>query len=176
PLLGQGRVVLPRAEATGDGGGGERGLPSAHGPAAGLGQAVNDAARFGGRVLQVLHALVDDALGNGDAGVLGGPQGLHLRDGNRALVHVMAVGRRGVIPAAARRLRPAGEFDRSGQDVLEPAAAVVVLLLAVDRNQEEKGEAVAVHVAARFHGIVGIGQEAVALAALHEPIDGPANV
>src|SRR5438128_5798157 len=176
PLFDQRRVVLAGVEAAGDGRRRERGLAAAHGPAAGLRQAINHAAVVRGGVFQVLDRLVDRALGHGYAGVLGGAERLHLRHRDRALVGVMAVGGRGVIPTAPGGLSLADKTDRPCQHILELAAAVVVFLLAVALGQEERAEAVAIHVATGLGGDVGIGQQTVALATIHEPVGCPAYV
>src|SRR5262249_12614182 len=143
--------------------------PSHRRPAA-VGQAVDDAAAVGGAVFQVFVGLVDNALGNDDAGVPGRPQRLHLGDGDRAFVEAAAVGAGDVAPAAARRLRLTGESDGARQNAFQLLAPFAVFLLAVNLREEEQGEPVAVHVPARLGGVVRVADEAVALAAFHEPI------
>src|SRR5262245_44073497 len=172
PLLDQRRLVLAGGEAARDGRRGQ-GRPAV--AAAAAAEAVDHAALGVGGVGQVLDRLVDDFFRHHDAGVAGGPDRLELGDRHRALVEVAAVGRRHVAPATAAGLGPAAELHRPRQDVLQLLAAVAVLLLAVDRRQEEQGEAVTVHVAAGLAGVVGVADQAVGLAADHQPIDGPAD-
>src|SRR4029077_12482193 len=100
PALDNLGVVLAGVEGTGDGGGGKGG-PVA--PAARR-QAVNHAAALRRTLLEVFLRLLDDALGDDDAGVAAGAQRLHLGDGRRALVAVAALLARRVIPAAPGRL------------------------------------------------------------------------
>src|SRR5262249_20991431 len=160
-------IVLAGAEAAGDGRRGQGGPAVA---AAAAAEAVDDAALGVGAVGQVLDRLVDDLLGHDDAGVAGGAQGLQLGDGDRALVEVAAVGRGDVAPAAAVGLGLAAELDGARQDVFHLLAAVAVFLFAVDAGEEHEGEAVPVHVAAGLAGVVGVADQAVGLAADHEPI------
>ncbi len=123
---------------------------------------------------------LDDGLGDGDAGVAGGAEGLDLGDGHGALVVVAPLGFGSVVPAAAAGLGVSTIGDRAGEDVLELFAALTVFLIAVDGGEEEHAEAVAVHVAGRFRRIVRVADEAVAIAVLlaflHEPVGGAADV
>src|SRR5262249_6683856 len=161
-------LVLAGAEQAGDGGRGQRRPFAAdRGPGAAAAQAVHHAAVGRGAVLQVVVALLDDRLGDRDAGVAGRPQGLHLGDRHRALVGVAASGLGGVVPAALRGLGVADVLDRPRQDVTQFLAAVLVLLVAVDAGEEQQGEAVAVHVAARLGRVVGVADQAVADVVAH---------
>src|SRR5205823_745292 len=132
---------------------------------------VDDPAPAGGAVLQILLRLVDDALGDDDAGVASGAEALHLGDSDGAFVEVAAVGRGDVAPAAAGCLGLAGELHGLGQDLFEFLPASTVFFLAIDVGEEQKAEAVAVHVATHFEVAVRIAEQAVGLAAGHEPID-----
>src|SRR5262249_3652115 len=136
-------------------------------------QAVDDAPAVGGRVLEVVLGLLDDVLRDRDAGVAAGAQGLDLGDRHRPLVLVGAVGLGGVEPAALRGLGVADVLDGPREDVLEAVAALLVLLVAVNGGEEQRGEAVAVHVAAGLGRVVGVADQAVAvalLAAVHQPL------
>src|SRR5262249_3229418 len=115
-------------------------------------------------------------LGHHDADVPAGAQALDLRDGHGALVEATAVGAGDVAPAAARSLGLDAEIDRASEDIFELLAPLAVLLLAVDRGQEQHREAVAVHVPPGLRRVVGVADQAVALAAFDQPIDGPADV
>src|SRR5262249_8088668 len=113
-------------------------------------------------------------------GVARRPQRLSLRDCHRALVLVVAVLGGGVEPAALGGLGVADVLHGSGEDVLEPGPAVLVVLVAVDGGQGGGGGTVGVHVAAGFGRMIGVADEAVALAALHaalhEPVGAAADV
>src|SRR5262249_2632329 len=140
----------------------------------------DDAAAVGRGVLQVVVRLLDDGLGDGDAGVARRPQRLRLRDRHRPLVLVVAVLGGGVEPAALGGLGVADVLDGPGEDVLGLGRAVRVGLVVVDAGQKVRGEAVAVHVAAGLGRVVGVADEAVAVgalhAALHEPVGAAADV
>src|SRR5262245_39649753 len=105
PLLDQLALVLARVEAAADRR--RRQRRPAVAAAAAPGQAVLHAALVVGAVLEVLDAVLDRLARDDDAGVARGAQGLHLRDGDRALVEVVAVLRADVAPAATVRLRVA---------------------------------------------------------------------
>src|SRR5205823_10750943 len=134
PALGVVGVVLAGVEAARDGGGGQRG-PLGPVEGAAVGQAVDDAAAGRGALLEVVVGVVEDFLGDDDAGVAGGPQPLHLGDGDGAFVEAVAVGRRDVAPAAAVGLGLAAEIDRLGQNLFELLAALAVFFFAVDLGQ-----------------------------------------
>src|SRR5207248_3062386 len=108
--------------------------------------------RFG----QILDGVLDGVGRNLDAGVAGGAERLQLRDGDRALVELVAVLGRDVAPAAARGLGFARELAGARQDVLELAALVGVLFLAVDAAEEQQTEAVSVHVANALSLFAGV--------------------
>src|SRR5262249_45615314 len=149
PLLAEVVLVLAGAEQAGDGRRRQgRALAADRRPRAAAAEAVDDAAAVGRGVLQVVVRLLDDGLGDGDAGVARRPQRLRLRDRHRPLVLVVAVLGGGVEPAALGGLGVADVLDGPGEDVLELGPAVLVVLVAVDAGQKERGEAVAVHVAA----------------------------
>src|SRR5260370_30689 len=104
PFLGQLGVVLARAERTGNGRGRER-RPFGAVERRAVGKTVNYAAASRRAVLQIFVSLIDDRLGDRDAGIAGGAERLHLGDGHRAFVKAAAVGAGNIAPTAARRLR-----------------------------------------------------------------------
>src|SRR5262249_27757298 len=155
-------LVVAGAEEAGDGGGGQRRpFPPRRRPGAAAAEAVHHAAALRRRVLQVVLGLADELQRHLDAGVLGGPQRLHLGHGHRALVAVVAVLRRGVVPAALRGLGLADVVHAAGNDVLQLLAALLVALVAVDRRQEHDREAVAVHVAVGLLAVLEVADQPV---------------
>src|SRR5262249_40811195 len=142
PSLDERRLVFAGIERAGDGCRRQgRALAAA-------GDGIGHAALGTRAVLKVLHSLVDDLLGDDDARVAAGTERLYLGDGDGALVKAAAVGAGHVAPAAPRRLGLAREVDGAGQDILQVAAALSVLLFAEDECQKEQGVAMVMHVAA----------------------------
>ena len=93
-------VVVAGVEQAGDGRGRDR-RPAA----APLGTVLH--AAVGQRAFaDVVDGLVDDFLGHGNAGVAAAAQPLHLGDGGRAFVEIVAVLGADVAPAAGRRSGP----------------------------------------------------------------------
>src|SRR5262249_53122946 len=142
-------------------------------PHAAPAEAIYHAAVWRRRVFQVLVGLLDHLLVHRDAGVAAGPQRLHLRDGDRAFVLVVAVHLGGVEPPPLCGLGRADVLGGAGEDVLQLLPALTVILLAVDRSEKERGEAVAVHVAPGLGGVIRIADEPVATAALHAAFHEP---
>ena len=123
--------------------------------------------------LDVVHGLVDDLLGHGDAGVAAAAQALHLRDRGRAFVEAVAVLGADVAPAAGRRLGLAGELHGPREHVDQFRAAVGVFFLAEHLREEEHREAVAVGVAVVARRIA---DQAVGAAVADEVVDRLADV
>src|SRR6185503_17575609 len=88
-------------------------------------------ATFGQRaILDVLHSLVDDFLGHGDAGVAATAETLDLSDRGGAFIEAAAVFGAHVAPAAGLGLSLAGEYDGAREDVDELGAAIFVFFVA----------------------------------------------
>ena len=124
-------------------------------------------------ILDVLHRLVDDLLGHGDAGVAAAAQSLNLRDRGRAFVEAAAVLGADVSPAAGLRLGLAGELHGPREHVDQLRAAVLILLVAEHLRKKQHRETVAVRVAVVAHRIA---DQPVRPALANEVIDRAANV
>src|SRR6202035_5656263 len=96
------------------------------------GVTVIDAAARPGAAFQIVVGLGDDDLRHLDGGIVGGAQRLHLGNRDGPLILVVAVDFGGVVPAAAGRLGGDAVLGRAVQNILEPVALVLVLLVAVD--------------------------------------------
>jgi hypothetical protein len=145
----RGVVVDPSTVERGDARGGDR-----RAALAGHAGAVADAAVGVLAGPQIADGALDGALVDGDAGRPAGPQRLQLRHGDAAFVR----GRLGVVvPATCRTL---GAFDQPHgalQHALDAAQPPIVLLHAVHRGEEQRGEAVAEH---RHRVLVGGSDQA----------------
>jgi hypothetical protein len=185
PLLGQLALVLAGAEAAADGRRGDRRAPLPLGRDAAAGVAVDHASIGGGAGFEVVHGLVDILLRDRDAGVLGGAQALQRGDRDRALVEVAAVLRADVAPTADLHglafgllvvllgLGVADELDRLLEELFEFLALFLVFFFAVDRREEQRAEALAVHVPRGFSGVPHVADHAVGLLPRRreEPLD-----
>src|SRR5207253_1884674 len=102
-------VVIAGGETAGDGRRRQGGPTAA---AAAVRQAVHDAVVAAGRIAEILLGHLDGLVGDLDAGVAGGAEGLDLGDGDGPFVEVAAVLRRDITPAAARGLGVVRELGR----------------------------------------------------------------
>src|SRR5262249_126551 len=158
------------AEAAADAGRGQRGQPRAA-PAVVHAELVADPAVLAGAVAEILLGLLDAVAGDDDAGVAGGADGLHLGDGDRALVEVGLVLGGHVAPAAGRVLGLVAVLGGPLQDGHQLLAAADGVLLADQAGQEQQAEAVLVHVAPVLApALHGVADQPIGLGLAHDEV------